>query len=58
MAVFNNYLNNLTNASSVPPILMGGVGGGGRADGFAVRFGTKWNKTPIKGVYAIWSEGV
>lgn len=57
MTVFNEYLNNLTNHETVPPVLMGGIGNGGLADKFASRFGTSWNRTPVKGVYAIWSDG-
>lgn len=44
--------------ASQAPALMGGLGQGGPADAFAARFGTSWRRTPVKGTWALFSDGV
>ena len=39
------------------PTLIGGIGQGGMTDRFVEKFGSKWRKTPIQGVWFIAADG-
>lgn len=39
------------------PLLIGGVGQEGFTETFVKRFGTKWKRTPAKGVFCLESDG-
>lgn len=41
-----------------PPVLVGGLGQGGSMDTFAMKFGKRWLRTPIKGVFYIGVNGM
>lgn len=59
MTVFSNYIAaNNQRLDEVTPPLMGSLGAGGMADEFAARFGSRWQRTPVKGTWAVWSQGV
>jgi hypothetical protein len=40
------------------PLLIGGIGQGGQTEMLVKRFGTKWKRTPVKGVWCLESPGM
>lgn len=54
MTVFNMHID----SNMITPPLIGGLGAGGLADEFAARFGATWQRTHVKGTWAVWSNSV